>query len=393
MRKINHPVLRLLTSYGLGIAMLLLMMLLLVLGTWYQRAHGLFRAKQIFFDSYVFLYPPGLGIGIPLPGARLLMVVLFVNLLCATCFRITYRRSIIGVYVIHAGILLLLGGGFLTAYLSHEGAMQIREGEVANYSTRFYEKEIVVTVAAGPNKEQVTVITNIEHLKPGTVLCTKGGDVPVTLVLETVFNDSRLVDDKNEIFAERYGLDHGVRVVGVVRAPAVGDDVVTLSAVVRAELDGGATKRFLLSDELINAVSLDVDGRTVQLRLRNVRDYYPFSVYLDDFIKRTHPGTDMASDYASEVVFMYPEKRIERHARIYMNHPLRYMDYTFFQASFSKDEKGTILQVVKNPGMPVPYISAAVIAVGLIIQFVTTLVSRRRSRMAMNEVPQFQTGH
>ena len=42
-----------------------------------------------------------------------------------------------------------------------------------------------------------------------------------------------------------------------------------------------------------------------------------------------------------------------------MNHPLRYQGETFYQSGVLGLGKGTILQVVRNPGWLIPYISCA----------------------------------
>src|SRR5690606_24666169 len=136
---------RILSSYVLGLVVLAFMMVLLVLGTWYQAEHGLFRAQKMFYDSYIVLYPLGTsGLALPLPGTRLLVAILIVNLSLATIFRIRYRVQVLGVYVVHIGILILLIGGFITAYGSYEGYMTIDEGKAANFSERFYEDEIAI---------------------------------------------------------------------------------------------------------------------------------------------------------------------------------------------------------------------------------------------------------
>ncbi len=52
---------------------------------------------------------------------------------------------------------------------------------------------------------------------------------------------------------------------------------------------------------------------------------------------------------------------------IYMNQPLRYDGKAFYQASYGKGDTLSILQVVSNPGWLLPYISCALITLGLLI--------------------------
>ena len=48
-----------------------------------------------------------------------------------------------------------------------------------------------------------------------------------------------------------------------------------------------------------------------------------------------------------------------------MNHPLLYAGETFYQQSFLPGDTGTILQVVRNPGWLLPYISCVMVALGM----------------------------
>ena len=60
-----------------------------------------------------------------------------------------------------------------------------------------------------------------------------------------------------------------------------------------------------------------------------------------------------------------------------MNEPLRYAGYTFFQSSFTDDEKTSVFQVVKNPSWLIPYISSAIIVVGLFVQMIFSMKRRK----------------
>ena len=69
----------------------------------------------------------------------------------------------------------------------------------------------------------------------------------------------------------------------------------------------------------------------------------PFSLKLRDFELERYPGTNSASSYASEITVMDTDQIFDY--RIFMNHVLDYKGYRFFQSSYDKDEKGTILSV------------------------------------------------
>jgi hypothetical protein len=62
---------------------------------------------------------------------------------------------------------------------------------------------------------------------------------------------------------------------------------------------------------------------------------------------------------------------------------LRYEGKTYFQASFDPENaKATVLQVVRNPGWVTPYISCAMVGMGMLIQFLTHLFSFNKKRKA-----------
>jgi hypothetical protein len=62
-----------------------------------------------------------------------------------------------------------------------------------------------------------------------------------------------------------------------------------------------------------------------------------------------------------------------------MNEPMRYRSYTFYQSSFSirPDGEFSILSVVQNKGRIFPYISSAIIFIGLL----THIIVRNRHKI------------
>ena len=75
-----------------------------------------------------------------------------------------------------------------------------------------------------------------------------------------------------------------------------------------------------------------------------------------------------------------PSTGDDRDILIYMNNPLRYRGETFFQASFEPGDRGTILQVVRNPASITPYVACSLVALGLITQFLMHLIGFARKR-------------
>ena len=91
----------------------------------------------------------------------------------------------------------------------------------------------------------------------------------------------------------------------------------------------------------------------------------PFVLKLKDFQIERYPGSMAPSSYASEISVVDGAKSFDY--RIYMNHPLNYGGYKFFQSSYDKDERGTILSVNKDPGKWPTYIGYILLALALLL--------------------------
>ena len=74
-------------SYGLSIVLLLLLILLTFLGTLQQVDEGLYQVQQRYFGSLFAIHWVGGAIPVPLPGAYLLLLLGFVNVICGGIVR------------------------------------------------------------------------------------------------------------------------------------------------------------------------------------------------------------------------------------------------------------------------------------------------------------------
>lgn len=98
----------------------------------------------------------------------------------------------------------------------------------------------------------------------------------------------------------------------------------------------------------------------------------PFSIRLNDFILDRYAGSMSPSSYASEVTLIDKRKNLSENHRIFMNNVLDYDQYRFFQSSYDKDEKGTVLSVNHDFwGTLVTYIGYGLLALGFIITLLT----------------------
>jgi ResB-like family len=123
------------------------------------------------------------------------------------------------------------------------------------------------------------------------------------------------------------------------------------------------------------AQKVTADGKTYDVSLRFQRSYKPYTFHLLKFTHDIYPGTDIPKDFSSRVRLVDPSRGEDREVLIYMNSPLRYHGETFYQSGFLPGDKGTILQVVRNPGWLMPYFSCGLVVLGMLVHFGLHLVT------------------
>ncbi|MDH6534489.1 cytochrome C biogenesis protein [Parabacteroides sp. 52] len=107
-----------------------------------------------------------------------------------------------------------------------------------------------------------------------------------------------------------------------------------------------------------------------RIAIRTSKDTYfktlPFEVELIKFTLTRYPGSSSPSSYESELwVHVDGETRKER---VYMNNILDVKGYRFFQASYDKDEGGTVLSVNKDvAGRNITYTGYLLLLAGLVL--------------------------
>ncbi len=128
---------------------------------------------------------------------------------------------------------------------------------------------------------------------------------------------------------------------------------------------------------LDNNLNLQISYGVTEIKL-------PFSLRLNKFILERYAGSSSPSSYASEVTLIDEANNVVENHRIYMNHVLNYKGYRFFQSSYDKDERGTILSVNHDfYGTWISYFGYFLMALG----FVLTLFNKHsRYRELMHKI-------
>ncbi|MBA65714.1 MAG: hypothetical protein CMG55_07940 [Candidatus Marinimicrobia bacterium] len=344
---------------------LIWLIVLVFFGTIAQKNIGLYASQMKYFSSFFFLF---LGF-IPLPGGRLILLFMTINLFSSLFKRNLWQLKKFGIIIVHLGGLLLLLGGGLTAYFSSEGNMIIAEGETSNYVDDYHDMELVFVNNTFKDSIEYTVVDE-PLLKEGNRfnLFENGPEIYILSNIKNVRIENRIspADSIYKGLLEKFVLlpkkpepentQNRPALIYKIQGTSNG-----LDGIYGLFLGQGLNDYFQLKEQDFHS------------EYRRKRTYVPFEIELIDFEKIMHPGTNVAKSFSSEVNLI--EDGIPRRTLIKMNEPLRHKGYTFFQASFIEnlDKETTVLATVKNYGRLFPYISSIIMSVGLLIHLLISL--------------------
>lgn len=332
---------------------LIWLMYLVFVGTIAQRSIGLYQAQAKYFSSWWYLE----GGFLPLPGGYAAMAVLFIGLFFKLVFKSPWTRKRFGINVVHIGAMLLLFGGFLTAVFSEEGNMVLSEGETSSVVSSYHDLELAVTDLSDPDHDTVTLFGE-GWLRRGELLRARA--LPFEI---RILDFCRNCDLLRRPGSEGEGAEGFARNFRLRSIPPE-KEFEKNRAGVTFKVEG---KEVAVFQWMPVVQKIRMDGREFAVEIRHKQTRLPFSVTLEDFEKKFYAGTGMAKSFKS--VVRLQEGDFGQNTVIWMNNPLRYRDYTFYQASFIEGMplETTVLAAVKNVGRIFPYLSSLVMCVGLLL--------------------------
>src|SRR5437773_506631 len=181
-----------LTSLRLTVVCLAFATLLVFIGTLAQVDLGLYNAQNQFFRSFFIWWgPKGADWKIPVfPGGYTLGAILLANLLAAHAKRFSLTKKKTGIFMIHAGIILLLVGQFATDRLSTESYMRlVAQEEGKNYSESSLSTELAIIDKSDPDHDEVVSIPARLLRRRGEIRDTR---LPVAVRVHKYFVNSHL---------------------------------------------------------------------------------------------------------------------------------------------------------------------------------------------------------
>lgn len=363
-------------------------MALIFFGTLDQVHYGIYEVQKRYFESFlvVWSYPKQWLWGntlqwfvLPLPGGYLLAILLLINLVCAHFKYFVAKWSKFGIALIHGGIILLIISGVITSLFQNESQMWLTQKIPTNYSESTREYEFVIA-DINPTSPKTYLISE-EELKNKKEAKLQGS--PFSLQLVKFYPNSDLgLRSANPNIKEKSLATHGAGVkMDIVVFPKPisyrQDEPNMPTAYVTIKTDDEVIGTWLVSTIINNQFppqKFTYNDNDYAVALRFKRTYFPFSLELLEFKHDLYPGTDIPRNFSSLVQIIDPIKETDRSVLIYMNNPLRYNGYTFYQASYGERDSSSVLQVVRNPGWLLPYLSVLLIGLGLFFHFTIHLL-------------------
>jgi len=408
-------IVRFFSSLQLTVTLLAFAIVLVFVGTIAQADEGLYIAQSHYFRQWIVVGAHLFGRHLPLilPGGYLIGTLLLVNLVTAHICRFQFTTKKIGIQLAHAGVIVLLVGQLSTDMLAREMQMHFAEGETRNYSDSDGQYELVFF-----SRNEATAIP-ARLLQPDQML--KIDNLPFTIRVKSAWKNSDVnfrapmlqnspplttngvaanfdfkpapevkeTDQRNvPTLVLEFTTDAGP--LGTWVASDWAGDASLVEAVRNSYMPMGADLAQKIAAQLVAPQTLTADGKAFTFTMRPARVKFPFSLTLLKATHTVYPGTDIPKDFRSRVLLDNPGTGEKREVEISMNHPLRYGGYTYYQYQMDAGQTAqmagrtptSVLQVVRNPGWLTPYIGCAMVAAGLLIQFLYHLIGFVSKRKA-----------
>jgi hypothetical protein len=375
VRAVLGRLLAVFSSLATSCVLLFLLGLLTWLGTLEQTTSGLYEVQKKYFESFVLVHHVG-PVPIPLPGANLVMCLLFVNIVTGGLVRLRKSWSTAGIFVAHVGIVMLIVSAFVKHRFSEDGHVTLYEGQQSDHFESWFRWELAVSEDLGNGSVRESVVPDeyIESARSSPVR-VKVADLPFAIEIQRSWPNCRPENAASAKPGEP--VSDGVRLAELpmesqAEANIAGasvafvDDATSLH---RTALVWGAESR---------PYTFVAGGKSWAVTLRKERYPMPFAIGLQKFTKEDHPRSDMPRSFASDVKIS--EGASTRDVRISMNEPLRDGGLVVYQASWGPSNAVpgqklfSTFAVVRNPADHGPLYACLVIAAGLLYHFLRKLV-------------------
>ena len=334
---------------------------------------------------------------IPFPGGFLIGTLMAINLTAAHVvrFKLTWRR--LGIWLLHAGVIVLLAGEFVRANWAVEDRMTLREGQTGTYLFSLDRTELAFLKPTGSEADDVVSVPGELIERAGAGGMVTHPDAPFDIeVVQYIRNskDPNAPPDHSGIEPVGFG-EANPATAGIGRAIKLrehkefssikGEGQINMAAcylTLKDKSTGQPVGTYLFGTEIEEPQPVGDSGWRAAFRLK--RTYLPYTVTAVSVERENWPGTMKPKEFKSVVRVDHPAFQESREALIEMNRPLRYEGRTFYQSTMNVGgpAKVTGFQVVQNPGSHIPYAACTLITLGMAAHFLLKLVEflKRRAR-------------
>ena len=337
------------------------LMVLLTVFTVAQGQVGLYAAYEKFFGAFIIFLGP-----VPLPGGYTLLSLVTLSLTLKFIFHSEWRWRKAGIILAHLGALVLMIGGLFTAITAREGFMIIAEGEQTPYVYDYTQRSLFIFADNMLRKEILfadipTALNNPEH------------GFAMTLINRC--SNCKIIKREEAPEQNQTDLRSMAQFMALESQPEERDPEANLSGLT-FEINGASNPEengtYIAFEGMPKPIEINAAGVNYKIMFGKQQRALPFDVVLKDFVKTDYPGTTTARAYHSDILIQ--DGDLSWPVRIEMNKPFRYKGYTLFQSSFdqSQERETTILSVVENKGLVLPYFSSILMALGLITHLIIT---------------------
>lgn len=290
-----------------------------------------------------------------------------------------------GIVLLHGGIALMMLSQLFVNLWAVEERISVEEGDTAIYAFDTRISELAVVESTETTERHVVIpqplIEQAAASKSPRLI--EHDELPFDIEVLRFYKNSTLAEP-GEAKAENLATaGTGLEVLSVERPVGAGastDSGVDMPAayVKLTDKSSGKVHGVYLASSQLNEEQVEIGDKTYDLGLRFKRSYKPYSITLKYAKRENYPGSSKPKNYESEFQLVDPRHNVDRPVKISMNSPFRYLGETFYQSGMDTNPRNgkaySVFQVVTNAGWMTPYVACMIVAVGLIYQFVQTLM-------------------
>ena len=292
-----------------------------------------------------------------------------------------------GMVLLHIGVMGLMLNEILVTTAHKEHRLSLFEGEASSevIDVRFHEMAIVNV--SDPKEDQIVTVpaqklANLEKIS--------SPKLPFDIRCVRYLRNSKLTSGRSQLdnlATAGVGLSIAIEEIPTVAGTNSDQGIDVPAAYI--ELTDKETNESLGVYALVHSLNSEsrigfadrvtVGGEDYHILLRFETLYKPYKVTLDDAVRENYPGSETPKHYGSMVTINDQRSGEVTKQEIKMNNPLRYGGDTFYQSGMpdpGPDGKQlSVFQVVTNVGWMIPYLCCMYTVVGLLGQFILSLLS------------------